>query len=126
MKALFSRIEQKDPGAADAVSSSRLLIRLRCTEPDGELTINGRQRPAQITYGPSAARPVLDIELAADTLHMILLGEQSMTKALANGMLKVRGPALKAMTLAELFRGGQELYPEILQEQGLELEKARR
>ena len=119
MRALFAGIEQDDPGAADAISASHLVIRLQCMEPAAELTINGRQRPARTTFGPSAIRPVLDIELAADTLHGIMLGEQSMTKALSNGLLKVRGPVWKATALAELFRRGQKLYPDVLSEQGL-------
>lgn len=118
-RALFARIAEKDPGAADAILASHLVIRLRSTEPETEITINGRQRPLQTTFGPSRMRPTLDIELAADTLHQIMLGEQSIKKALADGRLKVRGPAWKATALADLFRRGQTLYPEVLREQGL-------
>ena len=118
-KALFARIAEEDPGAADAILASHLVIRLRSTEPETEITINGRQRPLQTTFGPSQVRPTLDIELPADTLHQIMLGEQSMKKALADGLLKVRGPAWKAMALADLFRQGQTLYPGVLREQGL-------
>ena len=116
---LFARIEEQDPGAADAVLASRLVIRLRCTQPDAELTINGRQRPVQTTFGPSGLRPTLDIELPADTLHRIMLGEISLKKALANGRLKVLGPVWKATALANLFQRGQALYREVLDEQGL-------
>jgi hypothetical protein len=118
-RALFARIAEEDPGAADAILASHLVIRLRSTEPETEITINGRQRPLQTTFGPSRARPTMDIELTADTLHQIMLGEQSMKKALADGRLKVRGPAWKAMALADLFRRGQTLYPEVLREKGL-------
>ncbi|MFC2023902.1 SCP2 sterol-binding domain-containing protein [Chloroflexota bacterium] len=119
MRALFTRIEEQDPGAGDAISASHLVIRLRCIEPAAELTIDGRKHPARTLLGPSAMRPDLDIELAADTLHRIMLGEQSMTKALSNGLLKVRGPVWKAKALVELFRRGQKLYPHVLSEQGL-------
>lgn len=118
-KALFARIEEHEPGAADAILASRLVIRLRCTEPDAELTINGRQRPVQITFGPSRLRPTLDIELPADTLHRIMQGEVSLKKALANGRLKVFGPVWKATALADLFHRGRLLYSEVLREQGL-------
>jgi putative sterol carrier protein len=118
-KALFARIAEQDPGAADAIQASHLVIRVRSSDPEAEFTINGRQRPLQTTFGPSPVRPTLEIELAADTLHQIMLGEQSMKKALADGRLKVRGPAWKAMALADLFRRGQGLYPEVLREQGV-------
>jgi hypothetical protein len=92
---------------------------LKCTAPDAQVTINGRRRPIQITYGPDSVRPTLDIELAADLLHRILQGEQSMKMALANGDLKFSGPVRKAMALEDLFRRSQSLYAEILREENL-------
>lgn len=118
-QALFRLIEEQDPGAADAVLAAHLVIRLHTSEPEIEFTINGRRRPVQVTYGPSPLRPTLDIELSADTLHGITLGELSLKSALANGHLKVYGPALKAMVLADLFHHMQALYPQVLREQGL-------
>ena len=119
MRLLFALVEQDEPGAADAILASRLVIRLRCTAPEAEFTINGRRRPVQVVFGPDSARPTLDIDLAADTLHDILLGQLSLRTALGNGLLSVRGPALKAMALAELFRRGQVIYPDVLRERGL-------
>ena len=118
VKALFALIAEKDPGAADSVLASRLVIRLLCTEPEAEITINGRQRPLEMTYGPSRLRPTLEIELTADTLHAIMLGELGLRKALANGLLEVRGPMWRAKALADLFYQGQELYRQVLEEQG--------
>ena len=117
--ALFTQIENEDPGAADAIQASHLVIRLRCSDPDAEFTLNGRQRPVQITYGPAKVRPTMDIDLAADTLHQILLGQLSLKKAMANGLLKVRGPVWKVTVLADLFYRGQDIYPGILEGQGL-------
>jgi hypothetical protein len=118
VEALFALIAEKEPGAADAVLASRLVIRLRCSEPDAEITINGRQRPLETTYGPTRLRPTMDIELAADTLHAIMLGELGLRKALAGGLLEVRGPIWKAKALADLFYQAQDLYRQVLQEQG--------
>ena len=53
VEALFTLIAAKNPGAADSVLASRLVIRLRCTEPDAEITINGRRRPLETIYGPA-------------------------------------------------------------------------
>lgn len=119
LRLLFARIEDADPGASDAVAASRLVVRLNCSLPAGEVTFDGRRRPLSVVFGPTPLRPTLDIELAADTLHRILLGEQSLTKALGSGLLSVRGPVWKAMALADLFRRGQALYPQVLREQGL-------
>jgi hypothetical protein len=122
-ESLFNRIQEEQPDAGDAILASHLVIRLRCAEPDAELTINGRKRPVQTTLGPSRLRPTLDIGLSADTLHYIMLGELSLKTALARGLLTVRGPVWKTRALAELFHRGQALYPDVLQAQGLSLHR---
>jgi hypothetical protein len=118
-QALFARVEEQNPSAADDILASRLVIRMGCTDPTAELTINGRQRPVQTTFGPSKLRPTLDIELAADTLHRILLDELSLKSALASGKLKARGPVHRIRALAKLFYQLQADYPQVLREQGL-------
>jgi 3-methyladenine DNA glycosylase Mpg len=117
MHAFLDRVAQ-EPGAGDAILASRLVIRLRCTEPEAECTLDGRRRPLQIVYGPSPLRPTLDIEMAADTLHRILMDELSLKKALAERQLRVEGPAWKVLALADLFYRGQAIYPEMLCAQG--------
>jgi hypothetical protein len=118
LRRLFDQIQVEDPAAADAILASRLVIGLHCTAPSAQLTIDGRRRPVQTTFGPSSLRPTLHIELATGTLHQILLGELSLTAALGSGQLKVRGPVWKAMALADLFRRGQKIYPALLRERG--------
>ena len=118
VEALFALIAEKNPEAADSVLASRLVIHLYCTEPEAEITINGRRRPLETAYGPTRLRPTLDIRLAADTLHAIMLGELGLRKALASGLLEVRGPIWKAKALADLFYQAQGLYRQVLEEQG--------
>jgi hypothetical protein len=117
---LFDRIQEQEPDAADAILASHLVIRLRCSGPDAEFTINGLKRPLQTAFGPSRIRPTLNVELAADTLHGIMLGELSLKTALARGLLKVHGPVWKTRALAELFYRGQRLYPAVLCDLGLD------
>jgi len=118
VQALFALIAEQEPGAADAVLASRLVIRLRCTEPVAEITINGRRRPLETTFGPTSVRPTLDIRLAPNALHAIMLGDLGLKKALADGLLEVRGPVWKAKALADLFQQAQGLYRQGLHEQG--------
>jgi hypothetical protein len=119
IKALFSRIAAQDSGAADEILASHMVIRLRCTEPAAEFTINGRRRPLQTVFGPSSLHPTLKIDLSADTLHRIMLGDLSLKTALARGLLKVQGPVWKSNGLGDLFRQSQVLYRQVLIDQGL-------
>lgn len=117
LRALFACIAANHPRASDAITAARLVIRLSTTAPAAEIVINGRQKPVETTFGVNTARPDLDIQLAADTLHRILLGELSLSKALGTGQLRVHGPIWKTLALSELFTVGQRCYPGILQAQ---------
>ena len=116
---LFSEMETTNPRAADPILASQVVIRLHFTEPEAELTINGRRRPVQTTFGPSNLRPTLDIGMSADTLHYILLGELVLRIALADGRLQVRGPVWKVQALGDFFHELQARYAELLDEHGL-------
>ncbi|MCP4427668.1 MAG: SCP2 sterol-binding domain-containing protein [Chloroflexi bacterium] len=119
LQALFARIEAGNSGATEALLQSKLRFRFCCSEPDAVLVVDARKRPLQIQYGhANTVKPDLDITLSADTLHQILLGELSLTKAMGSKQLKPTGPIWKTMVLADLFRQAKTIYPEILQEQG--------
>lgn len=119
LRELFARIEAADSRAADSLLKARLHIRFRLTEPAAEITIDARQRPLQIAYGPAAGQAELDVALAADTLHRILLGELSLAKALGSKLLKPTGPVWKTAALADLFASARSIYPQVLQDDGL-------
>jgi hypothetical protein len=118
-QALFTRISQNGAHAADGLLKARLVIRLRTSEPEGEIELDGRQPPLKSSFGPSNLRPELDIQMSADTLHRILLDELPLGKALSGGLLKVKGPILKTLPLADLFHQGRRYYPDVLRELGL-------
>ena len=119
LQLLFGRVHARDPEAANAVSKSRLIIRLQLSAPSAQVVINGRKQPPEITYGSNSLRPDLDVDLSADALHFILLGELSLGKAISSKQMKVRGPIFKSFVLEGIFRSGQALYPQILSEIGL-------
>jgi hypothetical protein len=115
MKQLFDQIASEGDAAAEAVSKSRLIMGLTMYDPELQITVNGRVKPVEITYGPTRLRPDLGITISADALHYIMLGELSLKKALIKGQVRVRGPVHKSFVLEGVFRRGQELYPHIWQ-----------
>ena len=118
-RALFARISQSDSHAADGILKARMVIRMCMSDPEGELVLDARQPPLKTSFGPTTLRPELDIQMAADTLHRILLGELALGKAFSGGLLMVKGPILKTLPLADLFHQGQRYYPDVLRELGL-------
>ncbi len=120
LQTVFQYIGRGDPAAADSVSASKLIIRLRFTDPVAELAINARVKPIDIHYGGSKMRPDFDVQLSADDFHEIMLGELPLRKAVGSGRLKVKGPLHKSYALADIFHHGQAAYRDILIEKGIE------
>lgn len=115
LQTLFTQIELSNPTAVEAILKTKMRIRLTCSDPAAAVIIDARQRPYHITYGANAYKPDLDISLATDTLHQILLGQLSLKKAIGRKQVVPQGPIFKAMALADLFRQAQSLYPQIYQ-----------
>jgi hypothetical protein len=118
-RTLFEQIKAKEPQAAEKLLGARLAIRFRCSAPSVEIVIDARQPPLQILYGKNGVTPQVDVVMAADTLHCLLLGEVKLAKAIGNGLIKPRGPILKTLALADLFHHAQHLYPVVAQQYGL-------
>ena len=119
MQALFESMREMTPNPVDSLVSSHMSIRLNLTDPDAQITINGRQRPVTIDYGAANGRADMEIGMTAERLHLILLDEYSIKQGFANGELKVSGPIWKALSFADIFQKGRTYYPQVLQDQGL-------
>jgi hypothetical protein len=118
-RVFFERIGREYPHAADAIVKQKMTVRLSTIEPTGEFGLDGRHTPLTSHIGNVPFRPELDIEMPADMLHAILMGQTSIKSGLASGKLKARGAILKAFSLSGLFQQGQKVYPQVLREQGL-------
>ncbi len=116
MQALFEGLRSRPGNPVDALGRSRLVIRLQLAAPEGVILIDGRARPVSVTCGKGkATRPDLDVYLSSETLHRILLDELSLKEALARKQITVRGPVWKTFSLADIFREGRALYPQIVE-----------
>ena len=120
MQSLFERMSVLTPDPVDALASSHLVVRIKLTEPDAQITINGRKRPVNIDYGSNNVQADLEIGMQAETLHLILLDKYSIKQGFSNGELKVRGPIWKALSFADIFQKGRAYYPQVIKEYGLE------
>ena len=116
MQSLFERMSGLSPDPVDALRSSHMVVQIKLTEPEAQITINGRKRPVTIDYGSSNGRADLEIGMKAHTLHLILLDEYSIKQGFSNGELKVRGPIWKALSFADIFQKGRAYYPQVLEE----------
>jgi len=119
IKDVFDRIEKQSPHALAGLMRSKLIVRFKLTHPIAEITLNGRRPTFQATYGPSKIMADLDAHFTGDTLHKIFLGEWTLAHALNIGQLRINGPILKALEMAELFEAAKKIYPAVLKERGM-------
>ncbi|MBP7686730.1 MAG: hypothetical protein KA765_02445 [Thermoflexales bacterium] len=119
IKEVFARIEKDSPHALAGLMRSRLIVRFKLTHPIAEILLNGRRVTFQATYGPTKLLADLDAHFTGDTLHKIFLGEWTLAHALNIGQLRINGPILKALELAELFEAAKKVYPAVLKERGM-------
>ena len=120
MRALFACVQANYPKATESIGNAKINILMRTVGPAADIIIRGRERPVAISYGENGAKADLEIDMAADTFHKILLGELSLKSALGSGQMRVKGPILKAMSLGDLFHVSRLCYPDILKGQGAE------
>lgn len=114
LQTLFAEIERQRPETVASLLKAKMRIRLQCSDPEAEVSIDARVRPYHITYGANSEKPDLNITLSTDTLHQILLGELSLKKAIGRRQVVPHGPVHKVMALADLFRQAQMIYPDIV------------
>lgn len=119
MKEVFDFVVQH-PQHIDSFTRSNLVIRMRTTQPEAEILLDGRQPPLQVFFGPTPGLANLEISLSADLLHAMWLGKESTHKAFFTGRIRTSGNLLKAMQLGDVFQEAERIYPTIAHKYGLD------
>lgn len=112
LRGVFERVVEH-PDHIEAFTSSNLVIRMQFSEPTAEVLMDGRQPPLEVFYGPTPGKANLEFSMPADLLHRIWLGEVSTTQAFFTGKIRSKGNVMKAISLADLFRECERVYPEV-------------
>ncbi len=110
----------RHPQHTETFTRSNLVIRMRTTEPDAEILLDGRQPPLQVFFGPTPGLANLEVAMPADLLHALWLGKESTHKAFYTGRIRTSGNLLKAMQLGEVFQEAERIYPTVARKYGLD------
>jgi hypothetical protein len=119
MQEVFAYVIQH-PQHIESFSRSNLVIRMRTTEPEAEILLDGRQPPLEVFFGPTPGLANLEVAMPADLLHEMWLGKESTHKAFYTGRIRTTGNLLKALQLAEVFQEAERIYPAVASKYGLE------
>jgi hypothetical protein len=118
MKEVFDFVIQH-PQHIESFTRSNLVIRMRTTDPDAEILLDGRQPPLEVFFGATPGLANLEVVLPADLLHELWLGRESTHKAFYTGRIRTTGNLLKAMQLGEVFQEAERIYPTVAHKYGL-------
>jgi alkyl sulfatase BDS1-like metallo-beta-lactamase superfamily hydrolase len=111
-------IVREHPDAIESFTSSNLVIRLRLTEPDAVVLLDGRQPPLEIFFGPRPGKANLELTMTADNLHEVWSGRRKLKDLLFGGEIQTSGNVFSAMKLADLFREAERAYALIQRSDG--------
>ncbi|MBX3012359.1 MAG: SCP2 sterol-binding domain-containing protein [Caldilineaceae bacterium] len=118
LQAVFAAVAA-NPEQLAAFTHSNLVIRMKTEEPAAEVLLDGRQPPLEVFYGERPGAANIEIALPADLLHAIWSDQASASEAFFSGKIKTKGNLLKAMSLIDLFRECEKVYPAIAQAHGI-------
>ena len=109
LRRVFDKVKER-PGAIESFTSSNLVVRLRLTDPDAEVLLDGRQPPLEIFFGPRPGKADLELTMAADLLHEVWSGQRKLKDAFFGGQIQSSGNIFLAMKLTDLFREAERAY----------------
>ena len=108
-----------NPERIAAFTQSNLVIRMKTEDPAAEVLLDGRQPPLEVFYGERPGKANIEITLPADLLHAIWRDQASASESFFSGKIKTKGNLLKAMSLIDLFRECERVYPAIASAHGV-------
>ncbi len=109
LQRVFDTVKER-PAAIESFTKSNLVVRLRLTEPDAEVLLDGRQPPLEVFFGPRPGKADLELTMAADTLHQVWSGQRKLRDLFFSGQIQTSGNLFRAMELADLFREAERAY----------------
>ena len=116
LQRVFEKVKES-PGAIESFTSSNLVIRLRLTDPDAEVLLDGRQPPLEVFFGARPGKADLELAMTADLLHDVWCGRRKLKDAFFGGQIQSSGNIFLAMKLTDLFREAERAYM-LLQQNG--------
>lgn len=111
LRRVFDTVRERHD-AIETFTSSNLVIRLRLTDPDAEVLLDGRQPPLEIFFGERPGKADLELVMTADILHEVWTGQRKLKDAFFGGQIQSNGNLFLATKLTDLFREAERAYTE--------------
>ena len=124
---VFSKFWEKaiqDSEVVEKLTKAKIVVRFDIEEPEVHMTINFRDPGPNGEIGTlsfdSDASPEIIVWSKSETTNKFWQGKLNTTVALARGQVKLEGSVAKALGLLSKIKPLYAIYPEVLNELGLE------
>ena len=124
---VFSKFWEKaiqDSEVVEKLTKAKIVVRFDIEEPEVHMTINFRDPGPNGEIGTLAfdsdASPEIVVWSKSETTNKFWQGKLNTTVALARGQVKLEGSVAKALGLLSKIKPLYAIYPEVLNELGLE------
>ena len=105
-----------DPELGDKMAATGLVLRVHCTEPDCDLTIDLPNK--KVIAGTDGPEPDATMSMSTETANEYWQGKVNLPFAMARGKVKVEGKLTKLLQLAPMTRKLFPVYIERLKADG--------
>lgn len=97
-----------DPDLGSRFAASGVILKLNCTEPTATLVVD--MPSAKVLRGEEGEglKPTIQLSMKGDVAHRFWLGEVNISRALARGEMRAKGPVPKILKLVPLAK---EVFP---------------
>ena len=124
---VFNKFWEKaiqDSEVVEKLTKAKIVVRFDIEEPEVHMTINFRDPGPNGEIGTlsfdSDASPEIIVWSKSETTNKFWQGKLNTTVALARGQVKLEGSVAKALGLLSKIKPLYAIYPEVLNELGLE------
>ena len=124
---VFNKFWEKaiqDSEVVEKLTKAKIVVRFDIEEPEVHMTINFRDPGPNGEIGTLAfdsdASPEIVVWSKSETTNKFWQGKLNTTVALARGQVKLEGSVAKALGLLSKIKPLYAIYPEVLNELGLE------
>lgn len=113
----FFNVLATDPSIGPKLLNSKLILKFIYREPDASITVDLSGAAVVITFDDQIKKPIVEMNMKAETAHRFWKGEVNLVIALARREITAKGPIPQILKLLPIIRFAYQLYPQYLKEQ---------
>jgi len=110
MRNLWNQIKANKK-MSDQLLRSRLIVRFKYRDPDGQLTIDGSNgKELEFYFGDCNLTPDVEMSMKSDVANQFWLGGLNVPAAMLAGRIASRGPVHRALALLPVVKPAFSIY----------------